>query len=148
MTGIIDRKHPSRFPLEPQAAFRSIRAFTTLVLLLAAAWASAHSPPEEAAAFHGGIALTTEAFNLELLVEDSRLQLFVRDRHNRPLDVNSSTATALAWGQDDSVEIEMKPGDRGALVGELQLVALKRVIVTLHMPDHEAVKAWFSGISN
>ena len=148
MTRIIDRKHPSRFPLEPQATFRSIRAFTALVLLLAAAWASAHSPPEGAVAFHGGIALTTEAFNLELLVEDSRLQLFVRDRHNRPLDVDGSTATALAWCQHDSVEIEMKPDDRGALVGELQVAALKRVIVTLNMPDHEPVKAWFSGISN
>jgi len=42
--------------------------------------------------FHGGVAKTTELFNLELVIEDRRLRLFVRDRHNHPLDTGSSSA--------------------------------------------------------
>jgi hypothetical protein len=125
-----------------------IHAFTTLVLLFTASAAGAHSPPEKAVAFHGGIAYTTEAFNLEFVAEDGRLRLYVRDRHNRPLDVGGSNAKALAWGKENTAEIELKPSEPGALEGAFQVASLQRVIVTLHMPDHEPVKAWFSGISN
>lgn len=127
---------------------RPIRAFTTLVLLLTASAAGAHSPPEQAIAFHGGIAYTTEAFNLELLAEDGRLRLYVRDRHDRPVNVSGSNAKALAWGKENTAEIELKPNERSSLEGAFQVASLQRVIVTLQMPDHEPVKAWFSGISN
>jgi hypothetical protein len=130
------------------AVLRPIRAFTALVLLLTASAIGAHSPSEQAVAFHGGIAYTTETFNLELLAADGRLRLYVRDRHNRPLDVGGSNAKALAWGKENTAEIELKPSEHNALEGAFQVASLQRVIVTLHMPDHDPVKAWFSGIRN
>jgi hypothetical protein len=83
-----------------------------------------------------------------LLAEDGRLRLYVRDRHNRPLDVSGSNAKALAWGKENTAEVELKPSERNALEGKFQVASLQRVIVTLHMPDHGPVKVWFSGISN
>lgn len=94
------------------AFLRPLRAFTTLVLLLTASAAGAHSPPEQAVAFHGGIAYTTEAFNLELLAEDGRLRVYVRDRHNRPLDVSGSNAKALAGRDRAEAERAQRTGGR------------------------------------
>ena len=110
----------------------------------------AHSAPEQAVTFHGGVAKTTELFNLELVIEDRRLRLFVRDRHNRPLDTGGSSVKALAWGRGHSAEIGLRPGEHATLVGEgeFQTFALERVIVTLRMQEHEPVTAWFSGLSS
>lgn len=117
-----------------------------LIALCLGPQAGAHSAPEQARSFYGGIAETTELFNLELVIEDRRLQLFVRDRHNWPVDHRGLGATALVWRQDGSAEVEIAPGVRGALSGEgeFQREGVRRIIVTLRAPGREPVKAWFS----
>ena len=124
----------------------SITLTAGIVALGLAAQAGAYSAPERARSFYGGIAQTTESFNLELVIEDSRLQLLVRDRHNWPLDIRGFGATALIWRNDGSIEIELMPGARSALSaeGEFLKEGIQRVIVTLHSPGREPVKAWFS----
>lgn len=126
-----------------------IRMVTTLLLLTLclAPQASAHSAPEKARSFYSGIAHTTEAFNLELLVDEHKLQLFVRDRHNWPMDIRGFGATAQVWGRDGSAKIELSPGERSALVGEGDITAagLERVIVTLRAPGRQPITAWFTG---
>jgi hypothetical protein len=124
-----------------------VRRATALLLLTLCLipQASAHSAPEKARSFYGGIAQTTETFNLELLLQGDRLQLFVRDRHNWPLDIRGFGATALLWGKDGSTEIELSPGERSALIAEQAALVtdLERVVITLRAPGHEPVTAWF-----
>lgn len=125
----------------------------TALLLLAlclAPQAGAHSAAEKARSFYGGIAQTTETFNLELLLEDDKLQLFVRDRHNWPLDVRGFGATALVWGTDGSAEVELSPGARSALISEraVSVADRARIVVTLRAPGREPVTAWFEAQRN
>lgn len=128
----------SRFPL--------LRVVAASVLLVTAAQTAAHSAPERAVAFHGGTAYTAESFNLELVITEAQVKLFVRDRHNRPLAVEGGTARALVWGQDNTVELELIPGEDNALQAELQPGAVQRVVVTLNMPNYAPAKAWFSDL--
>ena len=131
--------------IKKRGVLRLMRGIAVIAWLAAADMASAHSSPEKAIPFHGGIAVTTEAFNLELLVVDGRLRLYVRDRYNRPLDVSACNAEALAWGRENSIKIDLKPHDRNSLEGDLQVVSLRRVIVSLKMPGLQPMKAWFTG---
>lgn len=130
--------------MKPIQAVRRSAAIVLAALCLVSQ-AGAHSAPEEARPFYGGIAQTTEPFNLELVIEDRRLQLFVRDRHNWPLDIRGADATALVWSGERSMEMGLTPAARGALSGEgeIQREGLERVIVTLRMPGQEPVMAWF-----
>lgn len=124
----------------------SNRILAWIGLLLFACVAGAHSPDEKAVAYHGGMASTTAGFNLELLVLEGRLRLYVRDRKNRLLSVKGGHAKALAWGEQATEQVELRPGADNALEGTYEAASLRRVVITLAMPGREPATVWFSEI--
>lgn len=109
-----------------------------------------HSAPEPPVAFHGGIAAATDDYNLELVAADGRLELYVRDRRNRPVDSRDYAVSALVWGTGESISLYFRPGRAGVLeaLGRVSLHAIQRVIVTVTAPDQEPVTAWFTGFGS
>ncbi|MFA5937780.1 MAG: hypothetical protein WC809_00370 [Sinimarinibacterium sp.] len=119
-----------------------------LVVTPGVGWA--HSAPERAVVFHGGIAASAGGYNLELVAADGKLELYVRDRQNRPIDPRDHAGTALVWSTGESISLDFSPGSAGVLEarGSFLQRAIRRVIVTVTAPDQEPVTAWFTGLGS
>lgn len=118
--------------------------------VFAPAVTTAHSAPEKAVALHGGIAATVGDLNLELVAADGALELYVRDRHNRPVDAREYAGSALVWAAGGAaVTLAFRSGDAGVLEAEgpFSRAAIERVIVTVTAPGQEPATAWFKGFS-
>lgn len=123
----------------------AISGIALLAILALVPTAFAHSPPEKARAFYGGIAQETPRHNLELVVDDGRLSLFVRDRHNWPEYVPDGKATAQLAGDQLALNLTLLPGEKGALTaaGDFQKANLRRVVITLGLSGSESIRAVF-----
>lgn len=122
-----------------------------VIIILAPCSANAHSAPKKPMAAHGGIVAQTEQFNLEIVATDGMLKLYVRDRHNRVADSRDYAGSALVWGSDSIVALELKPGSEAGLLqaaGDFTVAAIRRVIVTVAAPGDEPAKAWFTGFGS
>ncbi|MBD8524387.1 hypothetical protein [Pseudomarimonas arenosa] len=105
---------------------------------------AAHSPPEPAKAYFGGYTRTTRTFNLELVSEGRVIRLYVRDRRNWPVDIRHLQARIQFTHLEETQEIELSPGAKGALVGEaeIDLAGLRRVRLDLHPRDQDPQVVW------
>lgn len=102
-----------------------------------------HSAPERPRAFCGGIPKATEFFNLELLLMDGRISLFVRDRHNWPLDIRGFRASAKPLGQGDPQEISLMPDKRSSLTGNGEVGEAESLLIALQAPGRGTIRIWF-----
>lgn len=123
-------------------------ALSTIVLIATLAMtptAFAHSAPEKARAFYGGITRETPRYNLELAIDDGRLRLFVRDRHNWPEYLPDGNAIAKLSGDQLALDLTLLPGDKGALtaLGDFQKASVQRVAVTLWISGGDPILAEF-----
>ena len=100
--------------------------------------------PEKPRTFYGGQAMATEFYNVELLIANKSVQLFVRDRHNWPVDVRGFSATALLSKPEGSEEIDLVPGKRKALIGSTDVAGIEEVVITLNAPGRESIKLRFN----
>lgn len=123
-------------------------AFSGLVLIASLAFPTttpAHSAPEKARAFYGGVIQETPRYNLELVVDDGRLSLFVRDRHNWPVYLPDGKAIAQLSGDQIALELTLLPSKKDALTaaGDFNKAQLQRVAVTFSIFGGEPVRAVF-----
>ncbi len=121
-----------------------IRGILALSLIVLTPQAYAHSAPEKPRTFYGGQAMATEFYNVELLIANKSVQLFVRDRHNWPVDVRGFSATALLSKPEGSEEIDLVPGKRKALIGSTDVAGIEEVVITLNAPGRESIKLRFN----
>lgn len=122
-----------------------LSAIVLIATLALSPTAFAHSAPEKARAFYGGVTRETPRYNLELAIEDGRLRLFVRDRHNWPEYLPDGKATARLSGDQVALDLTLLPGEKGALtaVGDFQKASLRRVAITLWLAGGDPLLAEF-----
>lgn len=123
----------------------ALSAIVLIATLALTPTAPAHSAPEKARAFYGGITRETPRYNLELAIDDGRLRLFVRDRHNWPEYLPDGKAIAQLSGDQFALDLTLLPGEKSALsaVGDFQKANLQRVVVTLWISGGDPILAEF-----
>jgi len=115
------------------------------LLLLLTPLAFGHGAESEPLNPHGGEAVHAGPYNLELLVEGTRLSLYVSDDHNHPVAVAGAQAEAVILANKQKTRLTLSHDDANRLVGQGSFAAdpQMKVIVSLQLPGAKKVTGLF-----
>jgi hypothetical protein len=114
-----------------------------LPFLMAAALISA---PVLASDKHGGHEVEAGKYHVELVVNDRKLTVYVRDKADKPIDAKTVKASANVLSGKDKAMIQLVPMGADVLTGDVPFSVSKdaKVIVTLSVAGDKGTQARFS----
>lgn len=123
---------------------RVILLFTSLI---AAGSAFAHSAerPREPVAKHGGVAKRVGKFNIELVLGNEQVQLYVRSQGNRRLATDRASGELLLMHQGQSITLTLAPTGSNQLGASWKAPAVDefKAVLKLQMFGTDEAKALF-----
>lgn len=124
-----------------------LRIFLLFFSVIASDAVIAHSAerPREPVARHGGIAINADDYNLELVLTEEMVTLYVYSHGNRPLHTASSTAEVLFKNEQGEflVTLTAEGGNRLSHKRPNQMDSPESAIVDLRMFSKAPVQAIF-----
>lgn len=75
-------------------SFRTLLSFALAMALSGPAWAHTESPLAKLTPPHGGLLASTGAYHVELVLKPDRVQVFVADHLDKPINIQGVTGTA------------------------------------------------------
>ncbi|MEH6627859.1 MAG: hypothetical protein V7739_15545 [Motiliproteus sp.] len=119
-------------------------AVTSLMLLTTAAFG--HGNESKPANPNGGETVKAGAYNLELVVTDTAIDLYVSDDHNKALDTQEASVEAviLADKKKSKVVLSYKQTNQMTVEGSYTQAKKMKVILYLQMPGKKKISARFN----
>jgi hypothetical protein len=75
-------------------SFRAVLSFALAMALSGLAWAHTESPLAKLAPPHGGLVAAAGAYHVELVLKPDRVQVFVTDHLDKPINIQGVTGAA------------------------------------------------------
>lgn len=75
-------------------SFRSLLSFVIAMAMSGLAWAHSESELAKLIPPHGGLLASTGAYHVELVLKPDRVQVFVADHLDKPVNIQGATGTA------------------------------------------------------
>lgn len=75
-------------------SFRTLLAFAIAMAMSGLAWAHSESEIAKLIPPHGGLLASTGAYHVELVLKPDRVQVFVNDHLDKPINIHGVTGTA------------------------------------------------------
>lgn len=75
-------------------SFRTLLSFALAMALSGLAWAHTESPLAKLIPPHGGLLAASGAYHVELVLKPDRVQVFVADHLDKPINIQGVTGTA------------------------------------------------------
>lgn len=109
---------------------------STLLIISSFAWAGVgdaeHKP------MHGGILVTVQDIDYELLADAKAIQIYVRD-HGKAVDLSKATAKLMLLNGTDKQEVELKSTrDKFEVAGTFKLNPGTKVVVIMSSAGKQA----------
>lgn len=122
-----------------------IQSIVLSSLLLLTPLAFGHGDESAPASQHGGQAVKVSSYNLELVVDEATLSLYVSDDHNQPLDTSTAVVdvVVLANKKKTKLVLNHQAGNRLSGQGDFGADNAMKVIVYLQMQGAKKVSGRF-----
>lgn len=119
-------------------SFRTLLPFAIAMVMNGLAWAHSESELAKRIPLHGGLLAAAGVYDVELVLKPDRVQVFVTDHRDKPVDIQGFTGTAnlrMKGKKTQQVQLRVVEDDRLEGPAAIPIDAPVTVMIMLNIGD-------------